>query len=392
MNSNTEKFTEKLFDTDQVFDSLAETLATISDQRQARGLRYELKPLLLLLCLSKFSGADKPSEIADWIAFRFDYLKEKLLLPWKRSPHHSTWRRLLDSAIEVSELEKVIGKYLQKLSAGESQLLNLDGKCVRGTVAAETGKQLHLLSLQESSKNLVIEQSAVQTGENEISGAKRLLTKVSLKGQTVSGDAIFAQQEISSQIVGKGGEYLWKLRGNQERMYEEAKAYFAAVEEIGELPRDVSKARSIDKGHGRIEEREILTSWRLANLWEFPHVEQVFQIRRQAEQIKTGKRTEDVIYGITSLPGSESGATELLELIRKHWSIENGLHYRRDVTFKEDSCRQQSHQAGQVLAILNNLVIGLLRKIGWENIAQARRYYNAQVETALLLIMNPIFL
>jgi predicted transposase YbfD/YdcC len=79
-----------------------------------------------------------------------------------------------------------------------------------------------------------------------------------------------------------------------------------------------------------------------------------------------------------------------LDLTRKHWGIENGLHYRRDVTFKEDACRQTQNKGGRVLAVLNNLTIGILRKLGWENIAKARRYYNALIDEALSLIMTPL--
>ena len=96
------------------------------------------------------------------------------------------------------------------------------------------------------------------------------------------------------------------------------------------------------------------------------------------------------MYGITSLPVEEFGAAELLDLTRKHWGIENGLHYRRDVTFKEDSIRQTTSNGGRVQAVLNNLTIGILRKLGWENIAKARRYFDAQIDEALSLIMNPI--
>ncbi|MDQ3180331.1 MAG: transposase [Acidobacteriota bacterium] len=119
-------------------------------------------------------------------------------------------------------------------------------------------------------------------------------------------------------------------------------------------------------------------------------MEQVFRIRKKSTEVKTGKQSEQTIYGITSLPVEEYGAKELLELTRKHWQIENGLHYRRDVTFKEDSVRKKSINGGHIMAALNNLAIGILRKIGWENIAQARRLYDAQIEKGLELINNPI--
>lgn len=123
---------------------------------------------------------------------------------------------------------------------------------------------------------------------------------------------------------------------------------------------------------------------------EFPFVAQVFRITRRSEEVKTGKVSTETIYGITSVSVEEFSAQDLLALTRKHWGIENGLHYRRDVTFKEDACRQTTTNGGRVLAVLNNLTIGILRKLGWENLAKARRYFNAQIDEALSLIMNPI--
>ena len=72
--------------------------------------------------------------------------------------------------------------------------------------------------------------------------------------------------------------------------------------------------------------------------------------------------------------------------MRKQWGIENGLHYRRDVTFREDRTRLTQGQAGQAMAILNNLVVGLLAQHGYRNMASARRYFNAQPLAALNLI------
>lgn len=365
--------------------SLASIFAEMTDQRKSKGIRYQFHSLLILLSLGKLCFQDTPSEITDWVLNRSDLLKEKLGLKWKRMPSLSTWQRLLGQNIEAAAFDKKVGQYFQSLSSEEKQLYNLDGKVVCSTIANQTDKQLHLLALQESVANLVIEQTALEEGENEISGAKRLLECVDLENKIISGDAIFAQTELSRAVVEKGGEYLWKLRANQGKIYELAKTHFER-----ETDRYLSRATSLEKGHGRVDEREIITSFRLAGEIEFPFLAQVFRIRRQSEQIKTGKRSEQTIYGITSLPIEEYGAKQLLELVRKHWGIENGLHYRRDVTFKEDACRQTTTNGGRVLAILNNLTIGILRILGWENLAKARRYFSSQIDEALDLILKPI--
>lgn len=313
--------------------SIASIFAGMSDERKPKGLRYEFQTLLILLSLAKLCFQDTPSEIADWVLNRSDILKEKLGLKWKRMPSNSTWQRLLGQNIKASDFDKKIGRYFQSLSSEERQLYNLDGKVLCGTMSNETDKQLHLLCLQESAANLVIEQTQLKKGENEISGAKRLLERACLKNKIISGDAIFAQTELSKTVIEKGGEYLWKLRANQGNIYKIAVEHFEKLDD-----KYLTQAVSLEKGHGRIDEREILTSFRIAGSLEFPSLEQVFRITRRSEEVKTGKITEQTSYGITSLPVEEYGAEELLKLTRKHWGIENGLHYRRDVTFKEDAC------------------------------------------------------
>jgi predicted transposase YbfD/YdcC len=374
----------KLFET-KTYQPLVASFAEITDLRAKRGVRYKLQSFLILLFLSKLGGADRPAEIADWVKFRFVELKTLLNLEWKKSPHESTWKRILENAVEASEVEKVFGEYLLKMSEDEKRLWNLDGKVVCSVKAEETDKQLHLLALQESEVNLTVAQTALRTGENEISAGKRLLEKVDLTGKIVSGDAIFAQKELSQTVVENGGEYLWKLRANQGKIYELAKEHFEKSND-----KYLGNTADLDKGHGRIEERLMLTSFRIAGEIEFPHLQQVFRIKKRSLETKTGKQSEQTIYGITSLPVEEFGARELLEFVRKHWRIENGLHYRRDVTFKEDAVRKKSLNGGQIMAALNNLAIGILRKTGWENIAQARRFYEIQFAQAIKLIINPI--
>ena len=367
--------------------SIASIFAGMSDQRKPKGIRYEFQTLLILLSVAKLCFQDTPSEIADWVLNRSDLLKEKLGLKWKRMPSNSTWQRLLGQIIEAANFDEKIGRYFQSLSSEERQLYNLDGKVLCGTISKETDNQLHLVALQESAANLVIEQTQLLAGENEISGAKRLLAGVDLNNKIISGDAIFAQQELSKTVIEKGGEYVWKLRANQGNIYKLAVAHFEKSDD-----KYLTQAVSLEKGHGRIDERQILSSFRIAGKIEFPSLEQVFRVTRKSEVVKTGKISEQTVYRITSLSVEECGAKELLAFTRKHWSIENGLHYRRDVTFKEDACRQTSSNGGRVLAVLNNLTIGILRKLGWENIAKARRYFNAQIDEAIKLIMLPLSL
>ena len=155
--------------------SLASIFAEMTDQRKPKGIRYQFQSLLILLSLAKLCFQDTPSEIADWVLNRSDLFKEKLDLKWKRMPSQSTWQRLIGENIEATVFDEKVGKYFQALSSEERLLYNLDGKVVCGTIDKETDKQLHLLALQESERNLVVEQTALEMGENEISASEKIV-------------------------------------------------------------------------------------------------------------------------------------------------------------------------------------------------------------------------
>ena len=156
----------------------------------------------------------------------------------------------------------------------------------------------------------------------------------------------------------------------------------------GPVTHDFYTVTTVEKGHGRLEERTLVSSARLNDYLDWPGVQQVFQVTRHRTQRNTGKHTCEVVQGLTSLPRTRANAAQLLAVVRSHWSIENGLHYVRDVTFQEDRCRLKSKTAGEVLAVINNLVIGLLRQAGWKNLAEARRHYAAHISAALHLIFG----
>lgn len=149
------------------------------------------------------------------------------------------------------------------------------------------------------------------------------------------------------------------------------------------LPNDWETFQTVEQGPGRRETRTITVSRLLHGYSDWPGLEQVFKLERQRVEVRRGKATTDVVYGLTSLRRDEASPQRLLALSRTYWGIENGLHYCRDVTFQEDRCRLTRGNVGRAMATLNNLVIGPLRYIGATNLAQARRRYDADFTKAL---------
>jgi hypothetical protein len=155
---------------------------------------------------------------------------------------------------------------------------------------------------------------------------------------------------------------------------------------LGCPPMDFGSAKTVGKQAGRLEERQITVSSLLKDYLDWPYVEQVFKLERRFTTLATGEVETEVQYGLTSLSAREANPERLLGIVRSEWGIENGLHYRRDVTFQEDHTRMTNQQMGRVMAMINNLVISLVNIQGFANHAHARRVFNASPAKALALI------
>lgn len=131
-------------------------------------------------------------------------------------------------------------------------------------------------------------------------------------------------------------------------------------------PLDLTQAETIEKAHGRIEARRLEATAsiaaHLAPVW--PGLAQVCRLTRQ--RIVRGKESTETVYAITSLSAENATAEALLDLSRQHWSIENRLHYVRDVTYREDQVRTNAGHGPQVLAALRNTALTMLRRLGFK--------------------------
>jgi len=367
------------------------SLCTLHDQRDARGVRYALVTVLVYVILAKLAGEDQLRGIAQWVAERKEGLAKALGLSKVQAPHASTYSRILGWAVNAAEFADVVSRFFSSQpGAGHSVVINVDGKTLRGTIPAGQCQGVHLLAAYLPAEGWVLMQVEVNGPENEIVAAPRLLKCLDLRGKVVTGDAMLAQRHLSSQIVRAGGDYLWFVKDNQPELREDIEALFEPEicgAACSPVPKDFRTAHTLEKGHGRIEERTITASSMLKDYLDWPYVDQVFRLERNAVRVKDGKTTQQVVHGVTSLGAEQASAAQLLALARSEWQIENGLHYRRDETLREDRCRLKTGHAPLMMATINNLILGLLSRQGVTNVPQARRQFAAHPEQALALIL-----
>jgi predicted transposase YbfD/YdcC len=306
-----------------------------------------------------------------------------------------TYRRVLQEIVDAQEFDWLIHQYhRQRLKEEQELVLTMDGKTLRGTIPYGEMRGTHLLSIYVPSQGLVLTQAQVDRKENEIVVAPQVLRQVNLSGTIVVGDAMHTQREASRQIVESRGDYIWFVKDNQSRTRWAIEKLF--VHEVcnlrqgAPLSKEVQRISKVAKGHGRIETRTIYVSTLLNDYLDWPYVAQVFRLERTRWYNRYQGKTREIVYGLTSLNQDRTSPGRLLKVIRKYWGIENGLHYRRDVTFHEDATRLTVGQAGRNMAILNNLVLGLCLFQRLSNVAKARRYFCARPDKALELILAAI--
>ncbi len=368
-------------------DSVLAMLMELDDSRQARGKVCALAMVLLLMLLAKLSGADSQRAIAQWLDERKSELASLLHLSKVRMPSRTTLRRIVTWIVSVEQLETLFGAFLQQLvTTGTNVIVSLDGKTLRGSVDLMRPKGVHLLAAYLPEQGLVLLQMDVERKENEIPVAKRLLKHLDLRGKIVTGDALLTQRKLCLQIVEAGGEYVFKVKDNQPQLHDDIRRLFT---DVPPKP-DFVTVQSVEGTHGRIDKRVLTVSSMLQTYSDWPHLAQVFQVTRRVTDPHTGLPNEETSYGVTSLQRPEVSPGRLLQIVHAHWGIENGLHYRRDVTLHEDQSRVRLQHAPQVMAALNNFVLSLSAWLGYDNIPQARRHLDAHLSKGVALLTRTL--
>jgi predicted transposase YbfD/YdcC len=377
-----------------VVPPLPSILADMPDFRQARGRRHPLLSILTLSCVAMLCGYRSPTAIAEW---GHNYGGGWLSLFGFRegkAPSPSTILRVF-RGLDVGELEQRLAKWaegvLQSLQLVEPptpastglEAVAVDGKSLRGS-RKQGAKDAHLLSAVSHRLGVVLQQVAVADKSNEITAMHELLASLVLHGRLITGDALLTQQEVARTITEHGGDYLLVVKQNQPTLLRDIQDLFFTADTSPNLLADtISKATEVRLHGGRLEERQLEASSALQGYSEWPALQQVLRIKRTVTNKRTGRTRCEVAYAVTSLSPEEATTAQLLTAWRGHWTIENRVHWVRDVTFDED--RQQLHVgcAHHVSAALRNTAIGLLRVLGETNIARACRRNAAQPALAL---------
>jgi predicted transposase YbfD/YdcC len=375
------------------YTTLLEVLTQVPDYRKRKGRLHRWIILLSLIALALASAQRTPEAIARWIREHRDDLFAVLPPNVSRLPSGATIRRAL-ARLDVAALEQALTAFHPPRTPAPTptpapapaplQGVALDGKAVRGV--GRDGHPCHLVSLVQHGDATVLGQVEVEQKRDERSAVPRLLKGRDLRGKVITSDALHTLRPTARQIRNQQGHYLMIVKKNQAALY----TYLDLLFTLPAHPADREVWDMIgpttEKGHGRLETRTLICGNAHIEDVDWPDVQQV--VRRECERIilTTGKRTSEVTYGLVSMTPEEAGATTIEALWRGHWTIENRLHYVRDVSFGEDAGHAAQGTTAHALAALRNGLLMLFRQAAWPSVPDALAHYGASVARAAALI------
>jgi len=350
----------------------------IDPRKNNHNKRHLLSDILVLTILASLCGAETWTDVEEFGKAKDEWLRTFLQLP-NGIPSHDTIGDLY-SRLSPSQLQSCFLSWVQSMVQVRSgDIIPIDGKTVKRSFDRKDGRgAIHMVSAWSSANGLVLGQLKTAEKSNEITAIPELLGMIDIKGCIVTIDAMGTQKEIAKQIIEQEGDYVLALKGNQGSLFEDVKLYMDSIVD-GELKRSYQTISTLDKGHGRIEERHYWMTESIdwlpqKELWNgLKSVGVVEAIRHIGDKISVERR-----YYISSL---SADIQKFSEAIRTHWSIENQLHWSLDVSFNEDQCRVRKNNAPENFSVIRHIALNMLKmektskvglaikknKAGWDN-------------------------
>lgn len=348
--------------------NLEKYFGNLEDPRSEINRQHKLIDIIFIAICAVICGADDYPSIAAFGEAKEEWLSGVLELPAGIPSSDTFWRvfRLLDAEAFAACFCAWM-KAVCALTSGE--VIAIDGKQLRRSHDKTVGKSaIYMVSAWATANKVVLGPWKVNEKSNEITAIPELLRLLDIEGAVVTIDAMGAQTEIAQLIVDNDADYLLSLKGNQENLHEDVAFLFADLEESHFEAFEHEYAKTVDKGHGRIETREAWTisdpnlMKQLHNSEKWPELTTIMMVQAQRTLIcgdTTQKDKPDRRFYIASYKAS---AETMLNDSRSHWGVENGLHWSLDIAFREDDSRLRKDHSAQNFAALRHIALNLLKK------------------------------
>ena len=342
-----------------MIEGLAACFTGLEDPRETRRCDHQLIDILVIAVCAVIACAESWEDIALYGRSKQAWLETFLALP-NGIPSHDTFRRVF-MLIDPDAFEVCFTRWVQSWARGVArEVVAVDGKTVRrsGSRRHDHGP-LHVVSAWASEQGLALGQRAVDGKSNEIVAIPELLETLHLEGCIVTLDAMGCQKDIAAQIRAKGADSLLVLKANHGRAFVAVREQFERTC-FGRGCRGQPVFDAFDEGHGRLVRRRVFVARAIEDLEPlhgWPDLRAVLAIETIRSVTGTGPVEAEIRYFLTSC---NDDPAVLVRAIRRHWSVENALHWVLDVSFREDDSRVRDRTAARNFALIRKIALNLV--------------------------------
>jgi predicted transposase YbfD/YdcC len=345
---------------------LADRFSDLNDPRESGKVIYPLTDILVIAVCAAIAGAESYEDIVLYGKSKTSWLSEFLDLD-KGIPSHDTFRRVF-GLIDAEAFEACFTSWAksQAESGLDGEVVAIDGKTIRRSFDHGKGQSpLHVVSAWASEQSLALAQEVVDEKSNEITAIPEVIGALQLEGALVTIDAMGCQTGIAKQIIGEKADYLLALKKNHKTAYRAVQDHFDdryfGSGAFDRRARSRLRSDGFDESHGRSVRRRVFACEEAAELEAlsvWPGLRSVVGIETIRTVIGEGETTAEIRYFLSS---READDEALEDAARRHWSIENSLHWVLDVTFNEDQSRIRDETAASNWAMLRKIALNLLK-------------------------------
>lgn len=336
---------------------IIEYFSLLKDPRSVKKTSHSLLEIIFTTVCAYICGANSWEGVLEFAKAREMWLKKYILLANGIPSLVTYWRTF--AHLEPNAFEQCFRDWVFTL-LGEVRHIAIDGKTLRDVYDKDNPEaQLVLVSAWATDKGLLLGQVKTDIKSNEITAIPKLLDLIRVKECLISIDAAGCQTKIAEKITKLGGEYLLALKGNQSKLRADVEGFFQDALDSDWEHLDYERCESVEKGHGRIDTRTVYLVRNMTDCideQQWPKIQSIIMVVSK-RRVKD-KETEESRYYITS---SSMNVTEAALAVRRHWSIENGLHWSLDVGFREDRQVAQKMNLAENLAVLRRIAFTMLK-------------------------------
>ncbi len=336
--------------------------SVIEDPRTDINVKHDILDILFLVVTAILSNAEGWEDIEEFGKEKEQWLKQ--YFPYANGiPSHDTLSRVI-GLIHPKILNQSFINWVNEIRIHQDkEIIAIDGKTLKHSYKNSKDKltALHSISAYATNQGITLAQKKSNAKKNEVQAVMDIIDELQLKDTIVTADAMSCLDKVTEKIISKDADYVLQLKENQSKLLAETKAYFHKIRRDNPELIEQGQYTQTDADHGRVETRQctqlLVTDW-FDHTDNWTELKSVIEVQRVRYNKNTKQETTETAYYISSLDIIPKLA---FKAVRKHWAVENCLHYVLDVTFKEDNSRIRTKYATENMAVLRRLALNLVK-------------------------------